>query len=80
MLGVDNIVTFLGQRLSGISADGESYGAPTNGSEYSGSNAVGINVQSQVMFHSLQCDHYGTGQVERNSFPFSFASSVEVSS
>eukprot|EP00112_Aurelia_sp_Birch-Aquarium-sp1_P010366 Seg2217.2 transcript_id=Seg2217.2/GoldUCD/mRNA.D3Y31 product="Pre-B-cell leukemia transcription factor 3" protein_id=Seg2217.2/GoldUCD/D3Y31 len=40
-----------GANNSGSSAsssqDGESYNAPANGSEYSGSNAVGINVQSQ---------------------------------
>ena len=43
-------VDYLGQQISGLPAEGETYPASLNGPEFQGTNAVGINVQSQVIF------------------------------
>jgi len=43
-----------GQQISGLPAEGETYPASLNGPEFQGTNAVGINVQSQASsFSSL---------------------------
>ena len=45
ILHVDSV----GQQISGLPAEGETYPASLNGPEFQGTNAVGINVQSQVI-------------------------------
>ena len=47
------IAIFVGQQISSLPAEGETYVAPINGPDFQGTNAVGINVQPQVFIVAL---------------------------